>query len=123
MSRILVVDDSRLARRFVTTPLRNAGHEVIEAKNGQEGLATFREHTFDCIVSDLLMPVMDGPTFVGHVRGESEIPVIVISADVQDSTRDLMNQLRVTRFLNKPFKANELLEAVSTSLEGVEAAK
>ena len=41
MSKILVVDDSKLARRFLTTPLRNAGHEVLEAKNGQEGLATF----------------------------------------------------------------------------------
>ena len=123
MSKILVVDDSKLARRFLTTPLRNAGHEVLEAKNGQEGLATFREHSFDCIVSDLLMPVMDGPTFLGHVRGESAIPVIVVSADVQDSTRDLVHQLGVARFLNKPFKSDELLEAVSVSLESVEGNK
>ena len=123
MSRILVVDDSQIARRFVTTPLRKAGHEVTEAKNGQEGLTTFREHSFDCIVSDLLMPVMDGPTFLSHVREESAIPVVVISADVQDSTREFVEQLGGTRFLNKPFKAAELLEAVSVSLDGLEAIK
>ncbi len=121
MSRILVVDDSRLSRRFVTKPLRDAGHEVIEAENGQEGLDAYREHGPDMIVSDLLMPVMDGPTFITHLRDESEVPVVVVSADIQDSTRQLVNQLGVSRFLNKPFNATELLDAVELALGAVEA--
>ncbi len=121
MSRVLVVDDSRLSRRFVTKPLRDAGHDVIEAENGQEGLDAFREHAPDMIVSDLLMPVMDGPTFLLHLRDESEVPVVVVSADIQDSTRQLVNELGVSRFLNKPFNATELLDAIDVALGAAEA--
>ncbi len=120
MSRILVVDDSRLSRRFVTKPLREAGHEIIEATNGQEALEAFHEHAPDCVVSDLLMPVMDGPTFIAHLREESTVPIVVISADIQDSTREIVDQLGVTRFLNKPFKADELMAAIDQALGQIE---
>ncbi len=120
MANILVVDDSRLSRRFSTTPLREAGHQITEAVNGEEGLAAFKEATPDCVVSDLLMPVMDGPTFLAHLRDLSNVPVIVLSADIQETTRDLVEQLGISRFLNKPFREDELLEAVSVALREAE---
>ena len=116
MAHILVVDDSRISRRFLTKPLREAGYEITEAGDGEEGLAAFRVSEPDCVVTDLLMPVMDGPTFLGHLREFSEVPAIVVSADIQNSTREVISQLRVKCFLNKPFVGAELLEAVSAAL-------
>lgn len=120
MANILVVDDTRLSRRFVTKPLREAGHHVTEATNGEEGLAAVKASMPDCVVTDLLMPVMDGPTFLLHLRDFSEVPVIVVSADIQDSTRQLVSRLGISRFLNKPFMAGELIEATEVALSHAE---
>ena len=63
--KILTVDDSALSRkRFISTPLRESGYEVFEAVNGADGLVKFAEHNPDCVLTDLLMPVMDGFSFV-----------------------------------------------------------
>ena len=120
MAEILVVDDSRLSRRFLTTPLKQAGHSITEAVNGEEGLRAFEASSPELVVTDLLMPVMDGPTLLAHLRDRSQVPVIVVSADIQESTRELVMQLGISSFLNKPFQAEQLLEAVNAALNTAE---
>lgn len=121
--KILAVDDSRLSRRFVTTPLREAGFEVIEAENGELGLAAAAEHNPDLIVSDLLMPVMNGFEMIIKLREVGSIaPIIVVSADIQEASRRECHSLGTAAFLNKPFEAADLLAAVNNALRPIEVA-
>ena len=119
MTTILAIDDSSLSRkRFVAKPLRDLGYTVVEAANGREGLDAAKEHSPDCIVSDLLMPEMDGFEFLAAMQASgSQIPVIVASADIQETTREKIFNLGATDFINKPFKPDKLVEKVVAVLE------
>lgn len=119
IAKVLTVDDSRLSRRaFVAKPLRAAGYEVIEAENGVEGLKAFKEHNPDLVISDLLMPEMDGFEFVTALRElKTQCPIIVASADIQDTSRQRIDELGTFGFLNKPFKSDQLLELVENALK------
>lgn len=118
-TRILAVDDSNLSRRrFVAAPLREAGYEVFEATDGREGLTAVEEHQPDLIISDLLMPNMDGFEFIAALREQGvSTPVIVASADVQETSRQRVQELEAVEFINKPFKPEQLIEAVQQSLQ------
>jgi CheY-like chemotaxis protein len=119
MARVLVIDDSRFSRNRTITVLQEAGHEVIEASDGEQALAAARECAPDCAVLDMLMPVMDGPEFLRRLRAEgSELPVVVLTADIQASTRGICQELGVSGFLNKPLRGEELCQCVSGILEG-----
>ena len=116
--RILVVDDSALSRkRFLAKPLSDAGFEVTEAANGEEGLAAFKEGEFDCIITDLLMPVMDGFEFVEELSQLGcETPILVASADIQETSRTKILEAGAAGFLNKPYSKDELLEKLAETI-------
>lgn len=118
MAKVLVVDDSRLTRRIITGALKKAGHQVSEATNGEEGLAAFKSDSPDCVFSDLLMPIMDGFEMTAAIAELSpSTPVIVATADIQDSSRDRCEENGVRLMLNKPLKAEEISDAVASVLE------
>lgn len=121
-AKILVVDDSSLSRRrFVAKPLRDAGYEVVEAENGQKGLEAAKEHNPDCIVSDLLMPILDGFGFLAALKESGNTtPVIVASADIQQTSKQKITDLGAAGFLNKPFSKEDLLELVSNVMASTE---
>lgn len=117
MAKILVVDDSRLSRRILCGPLREAGHDTIEAKNGQHGLEAFHDKNPDLVLSDLLMPVMDGFGMVSAIRGVDEAtPIVVCSADIQASSRVRCDSLGVDRLIHKPVNPSELVAAIEEAL-------
>lgn len=120
---ILAVDDSMLTRaRFVAAPLREAGYRVEEAANGALGLEAFKRVEPDLVITDLLMPEMDGFEFIEALRGEGHTtPVIVVSADIQKTSRDRVERGGVAGFLNKPFDKEELLATVERALAGAPA--
>ncbi|MEM6798601.1 MAG: response regulator, partial [Planctomycetota bacterium] len=68
MGKILVVDDSRLTRRVIVGALEEAGHEIVQASNGAEGIKAFRAFNPDCVMTDLLMPEMDGFELTQEIR-------------------------------------------------------
>ena len=112
-SRILVVDDEATIRDFVSDLLRDEGYAVQSATNGREALALLSSWRPDAILLDLMMPVMDGTTFLAHREEDPEltsIPVIVMSAN-----RDAGMQIRpfsVARVMQKPFDVATLLTLV-----------
>ena len=117
MSKILVIDDSKFSRRRVVEPLLQAGYDIEEAVNGEEGLTRYASFEPDCVVTDLLMPVLNGQGFLRRLRaGGSTTPVIVVTADVQTSSCDHCKELGISGFLNKPFQTDELLDNVERAL-------
>ncbi len=85
------------------------GHEVSQAENGEMGLQMLDAFVPDMIITDLLMPVVDG---IGVLRGLNEkncpIPVVVVTADIQESTKRECLQLGAKAFLNKPHNSDDL---------------
>lgn len=116
-SRVLVIEDDRPIRTLVVELLRDEGHEVRGAANGSEGLVHL-EWLPDVILLDLMMPVMDGPTFrTRQLELEapmSEIPVIVLTAGRDTSEIDAMG---VAGSVEKPFDEDHLLATVEAVLE------
>ena len=120
MAKILLIDDSRFTRIKLTKFLQEKNFEVIEAENGQSGIALASSEQPDCIITDLLMPEMDGYAFLEQLKKDGlEIPVLVITADIQDTTRQKVLDLGAHAVLNKPADHAELHEM----LTGVIAAR
>ncbi len=117
MSHILVVEDSRLSRCIIADALRDAGHNISVAVNGEEGLTSFCQDRHDCVITDLLMPVMDGKEMIRRIRAiDSDVPIIVVSADIQRSSRSECEELGVDAFFNKPVETEAFLTCVHAAL-------
>lgn len=111
--KILIADDSKLARRQTSDILRKAGYEVIEAENGREAVELCQMHAPDFLLLDLLMPEMEGGAVVDYLQERNMlVPFVILSADIQNSTRDEFLQRGALGVLNKPAKASELLNVI-----------
>jgi CheY-like chemotaxis protein len=119
MAKILVVDDSKFSRNRAIEALRRAGHEVFEAPDGEVGLEAVATHAPECVLLDMLMPVLDGQAFLTRLRsGGSRLPVVVVTADIQSSTRELCENLGVSGFLQKPARGEDICRVVEDILGG-----
>lgn len=117
--RILIVDDSGLARRNTRRILEAAGYEVTEAEDGMTALEQFFVQKPAVVVLDLVMKGMYGLDVLAKLKEmDPKACVIVVSADVQKSSRDLVTEAGATAFLNKPVQSDELLAAVAHALRG-----
>ncbi|HBB31413.1 MAG TPA: response regulator [Cyanobacteria bacterium UBA8803] len=117
MALVLITDDAAFSRRMIRKAVQEGGHEVLEAGNGRECLEMVAMHPPDCIISDLLMPEMDGFGLLQALRDKgSKIPVIVLSADIQDSARQQCEDLGAFMMLKKPPKAPEIINALQKAL-------
>jgi CheY-like chemotaxis protein len=120
MATILVVDDSAFARVSICRILQEAGYQVLEAGDGLQGLVVAAEAQPDCIFTDLLMPNMDGIAFVSTLRERQiSLPVAVLTADIQEARRQQCLELGVKRFLQKPPRKADLLQAAEEMLKGL----
>ena len=117
MSLILVVDDSAYSRKRARNALQDSNYEIVEAKNGREALDKIAEQRPDCILLDLLMPEMDGFDVLEDMQTQDAvIPVLVVSADIQESTMTRVFELGAKDMLNKAYKDDELQSKVSELL-------
>jgi CheY-like chemotaxis protein len=111
LARILVVEDERNIRFLVVSILRQQKHEVIEAVNGVDALRCLEEHgNFDLIVTDILMPEMDGVQLTEAVRQEfPDLPILVVAAS-QDPAKAALER-GANYFLPKPFSYSKFISA------------
>lgn len=117
MALILLVDDSMFSRKMTARMLAKAGHEVFEAENGLMGLKALMTKSPDCIVTDILMPEMDGQKFFITLRARGvKVPVVFLTADVQAKTRSFYLELGAVDVLNKPPSEDILLTVVEKAL-------
>jgi CheY-like chemotaxis protein len=114
VAKVLIVDDEPDVLFLLRTILTRAGHEVSEAPNGAQALERIQESHPEVLVTDLMMPVMDGRELIRRLREDptfSRTPVILVSAFPDE-------QAGADVVLRKPFRANELIESLAHLLEG-----
>lgn len=117
MAKILIVDDSSFARMRISHMLQEGGHNTVEAADGREGVAMAQQERPDCILTDLLMPEMDGISLLLALRElGSTLPIIVLTADIQESKRKQCQELGAAGFLPKPPQNKVLLSLVEKVL-------
>jgi len=116
MATVLVIDDGATVRQIYSLALKRAGHDVLEAQGGDEGLAMAASEKPDAIVLDLVMPNLSGWDVIRRLRADSataEIPVLAISAESHESLDgEDAYLLGCNRFLKKPIKLGVLVGEV-----------
>jgi two-component system cell cycle sensor histidine kinase/response regulator CckA len=117
---VLLVEDEDAVRSFAARALGTRGYEVLQATTGAEALEVFAGHQgeVDLVVSDVVMPEMDGPTLCEQLRRERpDLKVIFISGYAEDAFRQHLAENEDFMFLQKPFDLKELAAAVKAALE------
>jgi len=121
MPKILIVDDDAMSRRLYASLLGRNGHSVMEARDGREGLAIAQAELPDLVISDIVMPTMNGYEFVQQLRGlprHKRTPVIFCSASLlEPEARALGSACGISLFILKPFDARQVLATVDLALK------
>ena len=117
--KIMVVDDSALSRRTLRRILEAAGYSVVEAEEGMAALELYFIEKPDLVFLDLVMKGMYGLDVLAKLREmDADARVVVASADIQASTRALVEEAGALGFINKPFAAEHVLGAVESAMGG-----
>lgn len=119
MAKILAVDDSSSMRQMVSFTLKEAGYDVVEAVDGQDALNKAKKTQFDLIVTDVNMPVMDGITFIGHLRAEASYkftPMLMLTTESSSDKKAEGKAAGATGWIVKPFNPEQLLGVINKVL-------
>ena len=115
MANILVVDDAKFSRKMIVKLLEEAGHSTEEFNSGKGVIERIKEGDVDGVTLDLLMPEVSGIDVLAEYKDEAlKIPIIVLSADIQDDIKKQCMALGANSFLNKPWDEKELLKTIAT---------
>ncbi|MFK5914867.1 MAG: response regulator [Woeseiaceae bacterium] len=113
---ILVVDDDDMIRAFIKELLSINDFKISEAANGKLGLKEFRDKTPDMVITDIIMPEMEGISFIRELRTyNKDVPIIAMTGNVHgrmEEFLDISSQLGADAILRKPVKSVELLETI-----------
>ncbi|RXR20930.1 hybrid sensor histidine kinase/response regulator [Flavobacterium amnicola] len=113
---ILIVEDNEQMRHYLKEVLED--YHITEAENGQEALEILQQHSFDIIITDYMMPVLDGEGLVLQIKEqELKTPIIVLTARSDQEGKLNMLRLGIDGYLNKPFVEEELLLMIQKSLQ------
>ena len=117
--KVLLVDDSGLARRGTRRVLEEAGYTVVEAEDGLSALERFSIEKPDVVLLDLVMKGMYGLDVLNKLRELDPVArVIVVSADIQTSSRDMVQAAGAAGFINKPAAPGQVVAMVEQVLKG-----
>lgn len=119
MAVILAVDDSASMRQMVAFTLKAAGHEVVEAADGQKALQAARTQNFNVVISDVNMPVMDGITLIRELRALPSykfIPILMLTTEAGAEKKQEGKSAGATGWIVKPFNPDQLLATVKRVL-------
>lgn len=120
MARILAIDDEANIRDLLSIVLSEAGHEVVTACDGQDGLRRAAVQPFDLVITDIVMPVGEGIETIRELRQRTtSLPILAISGGARFGTVDMLDvalKLGASASLAKPFCQDDLLQAVDALL-------
>jgi CheY-like chemotaxis protein len=120
MARILLIEDEDSLRTMLRETIEHFGHTVIEARNGKEGLERFQHANADLVITDIVMPEMDGLEVLMALRNRHP-PVKVIAISGAQSVEDYLDSARLmgaAKVLLKPFGSEALMAAINKLLPG-----
>ena len=118
-AKVLIVDDSRLARRTVRNMLEEMGHTVEEANDGAQALERYFLNRHDLVILDMVMTGMYGLEVLAKLRElEPGVRVIIATADIQTSTKEQAQAAGAAALVNKPLVRHVLNEIVTSVLAG-----
>ncbi|MEK4064065.1 MULTISPECIES: response regulator transcription factor [Paenibacillus] len=113
---ILIVDDEREVVDLLKLYIENEGYHVLEAFDGKEALEIVQNHTIHLIVLDIMMPECDGFQVVKELRQSLSVPVILLSARVQDHDKILGLKIGADDYITKPFNPLEVVARIEAQL-------
>jgi DNA-binding response OmpR family regulator len=113
---ILIIDDEKRLVSLVQSYLVQEGYRVVTAYNGKEALSIAQKEKPDLIILDIMMPEMNGYDFMRAHRSESDTPIIMLTAKVEDDDKVIGLELGADDYVTKPFKPRELMARVRNVL-------
>ncbi|NJL39745.1 MAG: response regulator [Leptolyngbyaceae cyanobacterium SM1_4_3] len=117
--KILVIDDSRVIRNMVRDMLPKGNFQVLEAKDGIEGLDTIRQERPNLIMLDFLLPRMSGWEVFQQIQGQTDlqnIPLVLMSGRREEVTEKISEPFEYFEFIEKPFEQKQLIEAIKSAM-------
>lgn len=116
MAKILVVDDNAISQRLMSFILQQGDHTVVTAMNGVQAMEQLRETDVDLVLTDLMMPRMDGLTLLEHLRADErykDLPVIALTASVKEQHHSRARAAGVDALLTKPIESEVIIDTVN----------
>ncbi|HUI13172.1 MAG TPA: response regulator [Xanthobacteraceae bacterium] len=113
--RILTIDDSKTMRDMLMLTLAEAGFDVLQAVDGQDGLDVLVNERVDVVITDINMPRMDGYEVIRQLRSKPEhkdTPILVLTTESEADKRNLAREAGATGWMVKPFDPDRLVETV-----------
>ena len=117
--KILVVDDEAYIRRVLELKLKNRGYQVITAENGEDGLAIIKDQRPDVVITDIMMPKLDGKGLcekTNPLKQERPFLTIVVTARINPNEKAWTDQMQDTRLMEKPFSPTKIVEVIEQYL-------
>src|SRR5256886_11254677 len=115
-STVLLVDDEDSIQKLLTYPLEREGFRVVQARDGEEALAAFDEHTIDLVVLDVMLPKLDGLEVCKQLRSRSSVPIVMLTARDDELDKVLGLELGADDYITKPFSIREFRSRVRALL-------
>ncbi|QIA06531.1 response regulator [Draconibacterium halophilum] len=116
---ILLVEDNLLNQKVVIFNLKKYNYNVIPVTNGPEAIEKVKQHTYDLVLMDIMLPEMDGYEITAVIREyekengvKKPVPIIAITANTLDNDRDKCFSVGMNEYLSKPFTAAQLIEKI-----------
>lgn len=120
MKRLLIVDDEKKIREVLKEYAEYQGYMVDEANNGAEAVEACRTYTYDLILMDIMMPILDGYSALKEIRKNSNIPCIMITARTDEGDKLLGFKVGADDYVVKPFSPKEVMARVNAVLKRYE---
>lgn len=114
--RVLTVDDSKTILAMLRHTLSDAGFEVLQAEDGQQGLDVLQTEDVDVVITDINMPVMDGIEFIKNVRASGRfqsLPIVILTTETSQEKRDQGRAAGGTGWIVKPFDPEKLIAVIN----------
>ena len=123
MVKILIVDDEQNIRAVLREYAEFEGYQCDEAEDGMEAVKLARENTYDVIIMDVMMPKLDGYYAVKEIRKFSSVPIVMLSARVEEYDRLFGFEVGVDDYVTKPFSPKEVMMRIGAILKRTRPAK
>lgn len=117
---ILIIEDEKKISIIMKSYFEKEGYGVLQAFDGKEGLDLFNNNDVDLIILDLMLPKLPGEEVIKEIRNKSDLPIIMVSAKVEEDNRVEGLRLGADDYVTKPFSPKELVERVKAVLRRIE---